>query len=221
MRDRLDIYDPRERMIVRAADLVLEAGLLPARLLPNRPSKGLRRILLLRLERIGDLLMSLGAIQSVRLLAPGAEIDLVVGPWNENIARLIPGITRVEPVAASWLSRDAPGQHGAVLARQALSWRSRRYDLAINFEGDIRTHLLSWLAGARRRVGFAMAGGGPLLTEVVEHDAGRHVAANSLALVERAFGLTAGSLPGERSADGLQRARLVIPDPARAAARAA
>ena len=37
-----------------------------------------------------------------------------------------------------------------------------------------------------------MAGGGPLLTDVVEHDGGRHVAANSLALVERAFDLRGG-----------------------------
>ena len=36
------------------------------------------RILLLRLERIGDLLMTLPAIRDVRALAPTAEIDLVV-----------------------------------------------------------------------------------------------------------------------------------------------
>ena len=109
-----------------------------------------------------------------------------------------------------------PSWHG-----DALSWRSRHYDLAINFEGDIRTHVLPWLAGAGRRVGFAMAGGGPLLTDVVEHAGGRHVAANSLALVERAFGLPAGSLPDAQSPEGLRRSRLVIPEAARSAARAA
>ncbi len=98
---------------------------------------------------------------------------------------------------------------------------ARHYDLAINFEGDIRTHLLPWLAGARRRVGFAVGGGGPLLTDVVGHDGGRHVAANSLALVERAFDLPAGALPDERSPEGLRNSRLVIPESARSAARAA
>ena len=33
----LDIYDPRERIAVRAADLALGPGLLPLRLLPATP----------------------------------------------------------------------------------------------------------------------------------------------------------------------------------------
>ena len=69
----LDIYEPRERIVVRAADLALEVGLLPLRLLPSRRSRTCAAILLLRLERIGDLLMSLAAIQSVRTLAPDAR----------------------------------------------------------------------------------------------------------------------------------------------------
>ena len=220
MLDHLDIYDPRERMIVGAIDLALGAALLPAKL-RRRRTRNVARILLLRLERIGDLLMSLAAIQTVRTLAPNAQIDLVVGPWNEALARLIPGIDRVEVLAAAWLARDAPGHRATELARHALAWRSRHYDLAINFEGDIRTHVLPWLAGAGRRVGFGMAGGAPLLTDVVEHDAGRHVATNSLALVEHAFGLAAGSLPGAQSPEGLRRSRLAIPEAARSAARAA
>jgi ADP-heptose:LPS heptosyltransferase len=220
MLEYLDIYDRRERAIVGAIDIALSAALLPARL-RRRPTPTIRRILLLRLERIGDLLMSLGAIQSVRVLAPEAQIDLVVGPWNASIAQLIPGVNRVETLAASWLARDGAGQPPPALARRALSWRNRGYDLAINFEGDVRSHLLPWLAGASRRVGFAMAGGGPLLTDVVGHDGGLHVAANGLALVERAFDLPPGSLPGERSPEGLRRSRLPVPESARSAARAA
>ena len=45
-----------------------------------------RRILLLRLERVGDLVMVLEAIAMVRAMAPGAAIDLVVGSWNRSLA---------------------------------------------------------------------------------------------------------------------------------------
>jgi lipopolysaccharide heptosyltransferase II len=219
--DHLDIYEPRERIVVGGADLALRAALLPTRLVPTRRRIQVRRILLLRLERIGDLLMSLGAIAGVRALAPDAEIDLVVGSWNEPIAKLIPGINRVEVLDAPWLTRGATGHRSVDLAKRAISWRRRHYDLSINFEGDIRSHALPWLAGAHRRVGFAMAGGGPFLTDVVEHDGARHVAANSVALVERAFDLPHGTLPGPRSAEGLERSRLAVPESARAAARAA
>ena len=90
----LQIYDPRERMLVGLADLALApAGWLG----PRRSSAGhVRRVLLMRLERIGDLLMVLDAIRDARAAWPDAEIDLAVGSWNVPIARLIPGITRIE-----------------------------------------------------------------------------------------------------------------------------
>ena len=145
----------------------------------------------------------------------------MVGRWNASLARLIAGITASR-------SSTPPGLHAARAGQPRRRWCLGRavvaqpaYDLAINFEGDIRSHVLLALAGARRRVGFAHAGGGPLLTDVVEYDGGRHVAENSLALVERAFDLPAGSLPEATTAGRRAHSRLVIPEAARAAARAA
>jgi ADP-heptose:LPS heptosyltransferase len=221
MFDHLEIYDPRERLLIGAADLGLTALSLPFRLLPRRTAPAPRRILLLRLERIGDLLMSLGAIAAVRRLAPDAEIDLVVGGWNADIARLLPSVTAVEVLDAPWLARGGTGSDYATLRRHAHAWRHREYDLAINFEGDIRSHGLMALSRALRRVGFSMAGGGPLLTDVVQHDPSRHVAANGLALVERAFDLAPGTLPAPPAADALAAGRLPLPERAASAARAA
>ena len=218
MPDLLQIPYPRERMAVRAVDLVLTPFGWAARLRRRVRAQAPRRILLLRLERIGDLLMTLAAIRVVRQLAPDAEIDLVVGGWNEALAGLIPGITRVEALDLPWVARGTPGASLRSAAARAASWRSRRYDLAINFEGDIRSHALMSLSGAARRVGFAHAGGGPLLTDVVVHDPGRHVADNGLALVECAFGLARGSLPRPSSPEGARLSRLPVPEAARGAA---
>jgi ADP-heptose:LPS heptosyltransferase len=221
MFDHLDIYAPRDRWLVGLADAGLAVASAPARLLRRPARRRPRRILLLRLERIGDLLMSLGAIRAVRALAPDAEIDLAVGRWNEPIARLLPEVTRLEIVDAGWLARGAPGGTAPALARRFAGWRTRGYDLAINFEGDIRSHALLALTGARRRVGFAHAGGGPLLTDVVAHDGSGHVADNAIALVERAFDRPAGTLPRAGTPDGAAGWRLQVPEAARAAARAA
>ncbi len=210
----LQIYDPRERRLVAAADRVLALGAAVARLWPRRTGASPpRRILLLRLERIGDLLMSASAIASVRTHAPGATIDLVVGSWNRAIADRLPGIDRVETLDAPWLARGSAAAGIGRLVSTAWSWRRRDYDLAINFEGDVRSHALVALGGARRRVGFAMAGGGPLLTDVVEHRPDRHTADNAAALVAAAFpeaASAAGSTPGFR---------LDVPEAARRAAR--
>ena len=218
MFDHLDIYTPSERWTVGLADVGLTIMALPFR--RRRPRGIPRRILLLRLERIGDLLMSLGAIRAVRAQAPEATIDLVVGSWNEGIARLIAEVDHVESVDAAWLARGGDKEPSASLGRRALAWRRQRYDLAINFEGDIRSHALMALSGARRRAGFAHAGGGPLLTDVAEFDGGRHVADNGLVLVERAFNLPAGSLPRASTPHGRALWRLSVPEAARAAAGA-
>jgi ADP-heptose:LPS heptosyltransferase len=222
MFDHLDIYTPAERLAVGLADAALSAAAWPVRRLARRaPLAPPQRILLLRLERIGDLLMTLGAIRAVRSQAPDAEIDLIVGSWNEPLASLIGEVNRVESLDAPWLSRGADGgTTPSGLIGRAASWRSRRYDLAINFEGDIRSHGLLALSGAKRRVGHGHAGGGPLLTDVVAHDGGRHVAQNAVAVVERAFDLTPGTLPDPLTDSGSALWRLPVPDDARRAARA-
>ncbi len=188
MFDHLQISDPRERVLVGLADLALRAGTAPFRLRQPPDAAPPDRILLLRLERIGDLLMTVAAIADVRAQAPSARIDLVTGSWNGPLARLIPGVDAVEALDAPWLSRTAgSGGYGALVQR-ARRWRRRRYDLAINFEGDIRSNLLLALSGAPRRIGFGMAGGAPLLTTCVPYDPARHVAVNAVRLLDEAFG---------------------------------
>ncbi len=185
----LQIHERGERWLVGAADAALAVGAKAVRLLgaraPGPPVP--RRILLLRLERIGDLLMSRAAIEAVGRLAPGARVDLVVGSWNEPIARLFAGVSRIVTLDAPWLARGASAAPWPTLLRRAREWREQDYDWAINFEGDIRSHVLMARSGAARRIGFDMAGGGPLLTDRLRYDPSSHVADNALRLVEHAF----------------------------------
>src|SRR3954471_7911403 len=138
---RLNIYDRRERAIVAAADAALRPIGLLRRALRGSLDAPPARILCLRLERIGDLLMTLPAIAELRALAPGAAIDLVVGSWNAAIASAIPGVDRVETLDARWLSRGSGGQGFPELLGRTAAWRRRRYDLALNFEPDVRSNL--------------------------------------------------------------------------------
>lgn len=212
----LQLSDWRERWAVGLADALLTPVGWLSRLRPASASAP-SSVLLLRLERIGDLLMAREAIRAVRARAPRARIDLAVGSWNEPLARLLPEVDQVEVLDAPWLARDGTRRSVWDLFRRARRWRARRYDLGINFEGDIRSNVLLWLSGATRRVGFDMAGGGPVLTARVAYDTHAHVAANSMALVERAFANgRAAAVSAERPAP--HPPRLVLPAGARARA---
>jgi ADP-heptose:LPS heptosyltransferase len=184
----LTIYDRRERALVAVADALLWPVAL-RRLFRGAGGTPPRKILCFRLERIGDLLMTGPALAELRALAPeGATIDLVVGSWNREIAAALPGIDRVETLDAEWLARAGSGQAPLGLALHAARWRSRRYDLAINFEPDIRTNIALAAAGAGRTIGFASGGGGPLLDVAVEYDPTRHTVDNARTLVHVACG---------------------------------
>jgi lipopolysaccharide heptosyltransferase II len=190
--DHLQLSDVRERWLVGTADLCLSVAAPVVCGSRRRSAEPIaswdgRSILVLRLERVGDLLMTLGAIGAVRALAPGARIDLVVGSWNAPLARLIPGVDRIETLDAAWLARGGASDGTARLLSRAWAWRSRRYDLALNLEGDVRSNVLLGLSHAARRVGFDMAGGGPMLTDRVRFDPTLHTRVNALHIVERAF----------------------------------
>ncbi len=188
---RLQIYESRERALVATADVAL----LPLGWFARRSSAAadVRRVLLLRLERIGDLLMVIEAIADVRATWPSADIDLIVGSWNEGLARLIPGVSRVETIDVPWLARGARGASWPALIARARGWQDRRYDLAINFEPDIRSNFLTWLSGATRRFGYWSGGGGAFLTDAFDYQPASHVAQNARGLVASAAGRPAPS----------------------------
>ena len=190
----LQIYNPRERALVRAADAVFAAAsgvAKPFRRRARVPAS--QRILLLRLERIGDLVMALPGIAAVRHFAPSAEIDLVVGSWNADLARAIPSVNRVVTLDAQWLAREGRGLGMPALLRIASTWRARRYDLGINFEPDIRSNLLLGVAATQWAAGYRSAGGGALLDQALEYDPGAHTADNARRLVSAIFGAAAPS----------------------------
>ena len=202
----LHIYDPRERALVAAGDALLSGLALVARpFRRRRPPARPARVLLLRLERIGDLLMALPAIGDLRAALPEAEIDLAVGSWNAEIAGHIRGIDRVHIVDAPWLARGDAGRPSSRLITAALGWRTRRYDAAVNLEPDIRSNMLAGLSGARWTAGYRSGGGGPLLDQAIDYQPAEHTAENARRLMSAVF----GAVPVDTAP------QLAIPDAAR------
>jgi ADP-heptose:LPS heptosyltransferase len=198
----LQIYNARERALVAAADVALAplGWMQPSRALSPSP---VTRVLLLRLERIGDLLMVLDAIADARAAFPGAEIDLAVGSWNLDLARLIRGIHAIEVADVPWLARGSEGDTWRALRAKARAWRARRYDVVVNFEPDIRSNYLAWRTGARRRAGYWTGGGGAFLTDAFAYEPARHVGENARTLIARVAGTGATLNPASSTGSTL------------------
>jgi ADP-heptose:LPS heptosyltransferase len=138
---------------------------------PPLPSPAdVRSVLVLRLDRIGDVLMSLPAVADLRAALPHARILLAVGRWSAELARSAP-VDELLLWSAPWAGRrDEGGESFLSLCRKARALRQTGLELAIDLQGDVRASLLMRLTGARHRVGYANTGGASLLTQVVPLD---------------------------------------------------
>ena len=167
------IYDRRERWALAGFDLALRLATPLVGLAPSRSTSfeigSVRRILAVRLDRLGDLLMTLPALSELRRLAPDAEIELAVGSWNEEIARGLPFVDRVRIVDAPWAAWGKRASWASWAGRGGPARAIRdgeTPDLAIDFQGDVRAILLMARTGAALRAGYGDTGGGHLLTHV-------------------------------------------------------
>jgi ADP-heptose:LPS heptosyltransferase len=169
------VQDPAERLLLGALDLPgrLAVGLRrwSSRPPPRRVDRSeIREVLVLRLDRIGDVIMSLPALYELRRALPAARIRIAVGRWSEAIVRPAP-VDEVLVWSAPWAGRADEGAESLpALVRRARALRGSRLDLALDLQGDVRASLLMWLAGARIRGGYANTGGAWLLTDVIPLD---------------------------------------------------
>ena len=210
------VYEPWERLVTLGVDLPSRAWTLArghrARVAPPLAGEDPQRVLVLRLDRIGDVVMSLSALSALRSRLPRAHVTLAVGSWAMEIARSAP-VDEVLEWNAPWVGRGVEGRDGwRRLLREAWRLRSRRLDLGIDFQGDPRAALLLRLTGARGRVGYANAGGEALLTHVVPLDETLSWPEQNLLAVRRALGDTPdGGFPSLVSDAEIAAARERLP----------
>ncbi len=111
------------------------------------------RILLVRLREIGDVVFTTPAIRALRQRFPTAHLTYIVEPAAAPIVANNPHLNDVIV---------APRRGGLSGLRAELALirrlRAQRFDLAIDFHGGPRASLLTWLSGARVRIGYEVAG---------------------------------------------------------------
>src|SRR3954449_13539683 len=137
------------------------------------PASELRRILVVRPDNIGDVVMIGPAVRAIHEAAPGSRITLLASPAGALAAPLLPWVDDVLVERVSWQQLD-PGDGGWDPGRdEALiePLREGRFDAAFIFTSFSQS---PWpaayaclLAGIPIRVGRELGFGGALLTHAV------------------------------------------------------
>lgn len=159
----------------------------------------IRRILVVRVDLLGDVVLSLPAVRALKRAYGDAQIDMLVLHSTAPILQGEPEISRVltfDPGAwrrPTGLLKPKTWHDALALLREM---RAAHYDLAISISGDIGS-ILTRLSGARRRFGYAKEAYRYLLTEPLpggRYATHQHEVEYVLALARAAGGIV---LPGD------------------------
>lgn len=161
------IADPRKA--VRLAEPLFQVGRQVNARLTNPDGTldltRVHRVLVVRLDELGDLVLTTPLLRELRRMLPTAHITLLVKPALHNLVERCPYLDEVQ--VYDWSHK--PGRRALKLAAQKL-WL-RRYDLAIVPRWDIDYYygaVVSYLSGATMRIGYSER----VSLERVLHDAG-------------------------------------------------
>ncbi|MBI3313818.1 MAG: glycosyltransferase family 9 protein [Candidatus Omnitrophica bacterium] len=145
----------------------------------------IQRILIIRLDSLGDVLMTRPAVHALRKHLPHARIELLVSEKWEALFRDTTEVDEVIALKENWLDQKLSWMatlRNIILLSKAL--RRKKFDLAIDFRGDLLNILLMTLAGIPRRYGYGITGGDFLLTHSAHYAFDRHQVFVNLALVD-------------------------------------
>ena len=116
------------------------------------------RILIVKLGSIGDIVHTLPSLAAIRRALPRAEISWAVERGAAEILRDNPILNRLIVVDTKVLRRWPVSGETLLATRQQLRrLRASPFDLAIDFQGLLKSAIIALLSGAPRRFGFGRA----------------------------------------------------------------
>lgn len=135
-------------------------------------------LLFVRLGSLGDIIHTVPAVSAVRGALPQASIHWLVDARHLELLELVEGVDRIHEIrstAAGWIST-------------VTALRRERYDVALDFQGLIKSATLTRLSGAKRTVGFTKdslrePAASTFYTESVAPSPGGHVIDKNLSLL--------------------------------------
>ncbi len=156
------------------------------------PNKTLEtpRILLIRPDHLGDLIMTTPVFHALKQQAPNAHISVMVGPWSSELIERHPDIDRVLTCPFPGFQRAAQKALAPyiLLFKTAKQLQRDHFDVGINLRSDFWWGAaLLYLACIPRRVGYALEPGTPFLTHALPFLSPQHATISNLYLASAAL----------------------------------
>jgi heptosyltransferase-2 len=138
---------------------------------------------------IGDVVLSTALLRALRANFPTARISLLAKSHAVDLLAHSDLVDEVIPFDFPWTAfsgKLAPGKYVPREFQDLLQrLRQRDFDVSLDARRDIRSNVITYLGGARRRIGYDFGGGAHLLTDVLASGTqNEHKVSDWLALLE-------------------------------------
>jgi ADP-heptose:LPS heptosyltransferase len=137
---------------------------------PLPPPGEIRRVLVVKIWAIGEVIMATPAFRALRELLPEAHITMLTGRAAYPVVELSPRFDKVLAVDEAVFLKPKP----AVLLSLVKKLRRERYDLVVSLHHAWQFGVFAALTGARHRVGFDRRREGFAYSTGVKPEPGRH-----------------------------------------------
>ena len=120
------------------------------------------KILIRATNWVGDAIMALPALRTVRSRLPEAEIAILARPY-------VADLYRDQEICNQLIAYDSKTKHAGILGRERLAaqLRAQKFDVALLLQNAFDAAWLIWRAGIPERIGYGRDGRGFLLTKPI------------------------------------------------------
>lgn len=143
-----------------------------------------KKILVVRLDHIGDFVCTTPIFKNIKKRFPEAKITVLVNAVSKELAYRDPNIDKVITYSTFYLARGDGSSSLKGLSRVIKDIRNIGFDLGIEPRGDLLSILIMWLGRVKYRAGYGITGGGFLLNREAKYDKNIHVIDRNLALLK-------------------------------------
>ena len=179
----MQVRSRKKRLFAWFLNIALYALTLPFRLLNPPKSTNIRKpgsFLIVRLDHIGDVILSTPIYHSIKERFPNAKISVLCGSWAKEILENNPYVDSLIVIDCPWWTSSRNDvDKGKVFIRQLRKTIReicyRRFDVFVDLRGDIRhIFLFGWIPRIPVRISYTRSGGAFLLTSPFLYEGEKH-----------------------------------------------
>lgn len=172
------------KALIPVLDILGSIVFFPLKLFKEKIPASVQKILVIRLDHIGDFVCTTPLFKNLKIKFPDAKIAVLVNFASKDLAYRNSDIDKVITFSPFYLARSEKSSNFKGLIRVIKDVKNIGFDLGIEPRGDLLSILIMWLGGVKYRVGYGITGGGFLLNEAHRYDESKHAIDRNLALLE-------------------------------------